>query len=299
MSFTRTRLNSLKIFSLLLLVFGLAVSASLGQKSSNKGGGGTPTPTPTQTPQTNPLPQTPPAPDVIYRESFGAADLLRPTGSKGTLKDTYLSTPIQNFWIEYPGSKNTTWIAPSEGQTWRLCGASDNPYEMYSPIQMTLGNYGNGCAISKWTDSPTQNPTALMPFVAPTTAYEVSINGYPAPIEGKYLALGLTNSNVTYSNLENSGNVVLFLKPAPPYANWALTYELRVGGLNGTLLASGATYTGSWNQLKLRYDPATKTISANVNELELGTFPLDLGVPRYAAFEGVALADNFLIRKSL
>jgi hypothetical protein len=294
-----TKLKGLKVLSFLFLVLVLTVSASLAQKGANKGGGGSPTPTPTPTPvPTNPLPQTPPAPDIIYRESFGAGpDLLRPTGSKGLLKDTYVSTPIQNFWIEYPGSKNTAWIAPAEGQTWRLCGASDNPYEMYSPIQLTLGFYGNGCAISKWTDGPTQNPTALMPFTAPNVPYEVSLNGYPGPIEGKYLALGLTNSAVTYSNLENSGNVVLFLKPAPPYLNWALTYELRLGGLNGTLLASGDTYTGSWNQMSLRYDPAAKTISGNVNGIDLGTFPLNLGVPKYAAFEGVAIADNFLIRK--
>lgn len=311
MNFTRAKLNDLKILPLLFLVLALTVSSSFAQKSANKGGGNesankggsngggtTPAPTPAPTPpQTNPLPQTAPAPDVIYRESFGAADLYRPTGSKGTFKDTYVSTPLNSFWIEYPGSKNTAWIAPAEGQTWRLCGASNNPYEMYSPIQMTLGNYGNGCVISKWTDNPTQNPTALMPFNAPTTsAYEVSINGYPAPIAGKYLALGLTNSAATYSNLENSGDVVLFLKPAPPYANWTLSYELRVGGINGTLLASGETYSGGFNQLSLRYDPVTKTISSNVNGTALGTYSLDLGSPRYAAFEGVALADNFVIK---
>ena len=302
MNLTLIKLSSIKIFTLLLLVMIFTASASLAQKSINRGGGGgtptpTPTPQPTPPPQGNPLPQTPPAPDVIYRESFGPADLLRPTGTRGTLRDTYLGTPLQNFWIEYPGSKNTAWIAPAEGQTWRLCGASENPYEMFSPIQMTLGFYTNGCAISRWTDSPTQNPTALMPFTAPGTAYEVSLNGYPAPIAGKYLALGLTDSSAVYSNLETSGSVVLFLKPAPPYQNWSLTYELRIGGINGTLLASGETYTGSWNQMKLRYDPITRTISANVNDIELGSFPLNLGTPRYAGFEGVAIADNFLIRR--
>ena len=83
----------------------------------------------------NPLPQTAPEPGVIYRESFGLGpDIQRPTGGKGTLKPTSLHTPISSFWIEYPGSKNTSWIAPSEGQTWRFCASSDNPYEMYSPI---------------------------------------------------------------------------------------------------------------------------------------------------------------------
>ena len=222
---------------------------------------------------------------------------MRPTGSKGALKETYTHTPLQNFWIEYPGSKNTAWIAPAEGQTWRLCGASNNPYELFSPIQFSFGNPNNGCVASEWVDAPTQNPTALMPFTAPNTAYEVSINGYPAPIEGKYLALGLTNSAVTYSNLENSGSVVLFLKFAEPQTNYTLLYELRSGGLNGQLLASGETFFEGFNRMNLRYDPVTKTVSGSVNGVELGTFPLNLGVPKYAGFEGVAIADNFVIRK--
>ena len=293
MNLTCAKLNGLKTFALLLLVLAVTASASLAQKSANKGGGTTPTPTPTQT---NPLPQTAPAPDIIYRESFGPADLFRPTGGKGTLKTTYLHTPVQGFWIEYPGNRNTQWIAPLEGQTWRLCGASINPYEMFSPIQMSFGSVNNGCIASEWFDAPTQNPTALMPFTAPNVPYEVSFNGYPAPIAGKYLALGLTNSAVTYSNLENSGSVVLFLKPAPPYMNYTILYELRVGGINGTLLASGETYFDGWNQMKLRYDPIAKTVGANVNGTELGTFPLDLGVPRYAGFEGIGIGDNFVIR---
>lgn len=301
MNLTRIKSNKLPILSLLLLMLTFAASGSLAQKNASKGGGGngggsTPTPTPTPV-QVNPLPQTPPAPDVIYRESFGAADLYRPTGSKGTFKDTYVSTPLNSFWIEYPGSKNTAWIAPAEGQTWRLCAASNNPYEMYSPIQMTLGNYSNGCVASKWTDNPTQNPTALMPFTAPNVPYEVSLNGYPAPLAGKYLALGLTDSSVTYSNLENSGKAVLVVRPTFN-GTYTLLYELRAGGMNGTLLASGETYSEGWNQIKLRYDPVAKTIGANVNGVELGTFPLDLGAPRYAAFEGVGIGDNFMIRKT-
>lgn len=306
MKFTLGKINSLKVLSLLLLVFVLMVSGSFAQKGANKGGGGnggggnpTPTPTPVPTPvPPNPLPQAPPAPDVIYRESFGMGpNLVRPTGGKGDLKPTYLHTPIQNFWVEYPGSKNTAWITPAEGQTWRFCASSDNPYEMFSPLQIRDGLSQNGCAASEWFDPPTRNPTALLPFTAPATAYEISLNGYPAPIAGKYLALGLTNSTATYSNLESSGNVVLFLKPAPPYQNWTILYELRVGGLNGTLLASGETFFDGFNQMKLRYDPVAKTVGANVNGTELGIFPLDIGSPRYVGFEGIAIADNFVIRK--
>lgn len=312
MNVTWNKLTDLKVLPILFMIAALTASVSLAQKNVGKGivqsetqsagrGGGTkdPTPTPTPFPQTNPLPQTAPAPDVVYRESFGEGpNVARPAGSKGILKETYTHTPISNFWIEYPGSKDTQWIAPSEGQTWRLCAASANPFEMFSPIQMTFGNYMNGCVASEWTDQPTQNPTALMPFTAPNTAYEVAFDGYPAPIAGKYLALGLTNSSTTYSNLENAGSVVLFLKPAPPYQNSTILYELRAGGQNGTLLAAGETYFAGWNQMKLTYDPVAKIVGASVNGTSLGSFPLDIAVPRYAGFEGVGIGDNFVIRKS-
>jgi hypothetical protein len=282
------KLNSLKVLSLLVLMLG---AVSVYASGGSGGGGGTVGP--------NPLPQTAPAPDVIYRESFGEGpDLLRPTGGKGTLRATNTHTPIQGFWIEYPGSKNTGWLAPTEGQTWRYCVASDNPYEMFSPIQMlTAGFYSNGCVASEWFDPPTVNPTALMPFTAPTAPYEVSFNGYPAPIEGKYLALGLTNSGTLYSNLETSANVVLVLKPAPPYMNYSILYELRAGGMNGTLLASGETFFDGFNRLKIRVDPVAKTVGASVNDTEIGTFPLDIGAPKYAGFEGIGIGDNFVIRK--
>lgn len=255
------------------------------------GGGGTPSPTPTPTP-VNPLPTTAPAPGVILRESFGPAELWRPTGGKGTMKETYTHTPISSYWLEYPGSKDTQWIAPAEGQTWRFCAASDNPYEMFSPLQMT---YANGCVASEWFDEPTVNPTALQNFVQPSTAYELTLNGWPAPIPGKYLALGLTNNGATYSNLENTGSLVLFLKPAPPYMNYTILYELRAGGLNGTLLASGETYFEGWNQMKLRYDPVTQTVSGSVNGTEFGSFVQPIDAPRYVGFEGIAIADNFVV----
>ncbi len=310
MNLKQNKLDSIQILSFLLLILALATSAAFAQKSdgksgdtANKGGGNgggsnpTPTPTPTPVPQTNPLPQTAPAPDVIYRESFGSGpDLLRPAGSKGTLKESYIHTPLNNFWIEYPGGKSTVWSAPAEGQTWRLCGASENPYEMFSPLQVFQGFSNNGCVASEWTDNPAQNPTALLAFTAPNAAYEISFNGYPAPIAGKYLAVGLSNSAESYSNLENSGSVALFLKPLFNTTGTIL-YELRAGGLSGTLLASGETYFEGWNQMKLRYNPNAKTVSGSVNGTELGTFPLNLGAPRYAGFEGVGIGDNFVIRK--
>lgn len=106
-----------------------------GGGTATGGGGGGVKPTPTPVPQI--LPTTAPAPDVIIRESFGLGDdLLRPTGGKGALKETFLHTPINGFWVEYPGSKNTTWLSPPEGQqTWRLCASSDNPYETLSTLR--------------------------------------------------------------------------------------------------------------------------------------------------------------------
>jgi len=293
----------------LLIALALVASNSNGQKGSSKdgntssakggggsggsgGGGGTPSPTPTPTP-VNPLPTTAPAPGVILRESFGEAELWRPTGSRGTMKETYLHTSISSFWLEYPGNSNSQWIAPAQGQTWRFCGASVNPYEMFSPLQVT---YSNGCVSSDATDSPTLNPSALQPFVSPAGAYEITLNGYPQGLSDKYLALGLTSSSATYSSLENSGSLVLFLKPMAPFRNTGIIYELRAGGLNGTLLASGESYFDAWNQMKLRYDPVTQTASASVNGVELGSFFQPIDTPRYVGFEGIGIADNFVVQ---
>lgn len=291
-----TRSSHLVAALMLAVIIVISPAISFGQKSVNRGSGGGPTPTPTPT-LPNPLPQTAPAPDVIYRESFGfGPDNARPRGGNGVMRTLINGGSIQSYWIEYPGSSNTQWIAPSEVPTWRWCGASLNPHEMFSPLQNFGGDTGNGCVHSEWNLGTTQNPTALMPFTAPNVPYEVSFNGYPQSRDS-YLAVGLTNSAVTYDNLKNSGSVVLLLKAAPPYLNYTVLYELRVGGVNGTLLASGETYFEGFNQMKLRYDPIARTVGANVNGTELGTFPLNIGTPRYAGFEGVGLGDNFVIRK--
>ena len=52
-----------------------------------------------------------------------------------------------------------------------------------------------------------------MPVRLPTVPYELTLNGYPAPLPGSYLALGLTNSSTVYSNLDASGSVVLVIRP--------------------------------------------------------------------------------------
>ncbi len=284
------RYSAISLFSILLLI-----SAASGQRIAQRGGGGGGgggTPPPTSTPTPNPLPQEPPAPGVIYRESFGAADLYRPTGGKGDMRADYIHTTIQGFWIEYPGSKDTQWITPDANQTWKFCASSVNPYEMFSPIQVT---YGNGCVASEWFDPVTTYPAALMPVRLPTVPYELTLNGYPAPLPGSYLALGLTNSSTVYSNLDASGSVVLVIRPGVPYSNYTILYELRAGGMNGTLLASGETYFEGFNQMKLRIDPTNHTVGGSVNGTDLGTHTLDIGNPRYAGFEGVGIADNFVV----
>ena len=66
--------------------------------------------------------------------------------------------------------------------------------------------------------------------------------------------------------------------------------------MNGTLLASGETYFEGFNQMKLRIDPTNHTVGGSVNvDLNPGTHTLDIGNPRYAGFEGVGIADNFVV----
>lgn len=241
----------------------------------------------------NPLPTSAPAPDVLVRESFGSGDqMVRPNGGKGTLKPTYTHTSIQGFWVEWPGSKDTAWLAPSEGQTWRLCGSTPNPHEMPSPLQVVNGN---GCLASEWFDPITSHPTALMPLRAPATPYEVSINGYAAPIPEAYIALGFTDASVTDSNLETSGSVWLRLTQN---AFYEMTYELRTNGMAGPVLASGTMFFDPWSRLVLRHDPATGMVSASINERPLGQYAVGLQAPRFVGIEGVGIVDNFIVRKA-
>ena len=253
-----------------------------GGSGGGGGGGGTTTTSPV-------LPSTPPAPDVLMRESFGFANLLRPSGGTGTLKDYLPHTAISGFWVEYPGSKDTAWLAPSEGQTWRVCAESTNPYEMFSPLQVT---YANGCVSSEWTDPITVHPTALMPFKAPAASYEVSVNGWVSPVA--YLGFGFTDSSVLDSNLETSGTLWLLLKQTGP-VNTSVTYELRTNGMTGPVLATGNTFFDAFSRISLSYNPATQMASASVNEVSLGTFPVALS-PRFVGIEGVGIVDNFVVR---
>jgi hypothetical protein len=240
------------------------------------------------------LPTVAPAPDVILRESFGMGNnQLRPAGGKGCLKDDPTHTGIQGFWLEYPGGKNTAWLAPSAGQTWKFCAASIDPNELPSPLQPAGMN---GCAASEWFDPVVDHPVALMPFTAPAGTYQVSIDGYPAPVAGYYIGVGFTDSAVLYSNLETGAPVWLRLKPNAAFDGTTVVYELRLDGMSGAVLATGELPSLGFNQLLLRYDPALQMVSARVNDAELGWFPLVMSAPRFVGFEGVGIVDNFVVR---
>jgi hypothetical protein len=270
----------------------MARGGGSGGGGSGGGGGGGGDTTPTSTAPV--LPTTAPAPGVLMRESFGWANTLRPSGGKGTLKSYAVHTPIAGFWIEYPGSKDTAWLAAPEPQTWRVCAASTNPNEMPSPLQ---GTNQNGCLFSDWFSDPiSANPTALMPFRAPSGPYEVSINGAAAPLANTYLGFGFTDASVLDSNLESSGTVWLRLSQSGP-VNTALNYELRTDGMSGPVLASGSTFFDTFSRLVLSYDPATRMVTASVNENVLGTFPVALSSPRYIGIEGFGIADNLVVRQ--
>lgn len=259
---------------------------------SCSGGGGTPVPG-----ATNPLPTTPPASDILYRESFGPGpQQLRPKGGKGDMRSAFLHTTIGGFWVEWPGSKNTQWITANGDQSWKFAGAGDNPYELPSPLQ-SGGDYAyEGVAYSETFDvvNPVY-PALLLPVKLPATPWALSVEASPqAAYFDSYVALGLTDSSATTSNLSTVGKVALILRR--PTLNAAPTWELWSGVGGPTLLASGPLEDLFYNHLVLAYDPQRRQLTASVNGALIGSFAIDLGAPRYAGIEGLGMADNFVIR---
>jgi hypothetical protein len=242
------------------------------------------------------LPTTAPAPNVVLRESFGLANGQRPAGGNGCLKAVTASTHLGGFWIEYPGSKNTAWLASGTGQSWNFCAASVDPNEAPSPLQPSGSN---GCVISAWTDPVVDHPAALMTFTAPAAPYQVSIDGYPAPVAGQYVGIGFTDSALLSSNLETSAKVWLRLQNGPALNNTTVIYELRVDGMNGPVLATGEVPFEGFNQMSVRYDPVTQTVGASLNGVDLGTYPLTMTAPKFVGFEGVGVLDNFQVKSPL
>jgi hypothetical protein len=268
-----------------------ACMASLGSpavmaKGGSGGGGGSCDLTPV-------LPQVAPAPGVLLRESFGPANLLRPKGDKGCNDTTYTHTSINGFWVEWPGSRNSKWMAPPEStQTWRLCVVSGNPYEEASPLQQV----NNGCMTSEWFDPVATRPTALVPFTQPAGLYEVHLDLWPGLGDPTYyLGFGMTDSAVLDRNLETSAGLWFELgQPDVPYGY--VTYNVRTNGRSGPVLATGLTPWAPWMPADLRYDPVTQTASASLNGIELGTWPVaNVRAPKFIGIEGVGNVDNLVV----
>jgi hypothetical protein len=255
------------------------------------------------------LPTTPPVPGVLVYESFGngpsAAAQSRPTGTKG-LPGVVSGSALDSFWAEYPGSKHAAWITPATGTggpTWGFAtGTLSTPdsYSIYTALDPEAGV--SGFALSPWLPAfGARRPTALLPFDAPATPYEVWIDGIslaPEPA-GSTLAVGLTRSAAASNNLETSGDAWLSLRKDQAGSFVPFSYELRLDGRSGPLLASGSLPAGSgFNQLRLRYDPVGRRLSASVNGVSLGDFPVALASPRYAGFEGYGAVNNFMVRSA-
>ncbi|HZX95974.1 MAG TPA: hypothetical protein VFE90_15735 [Myxococcales bacterium] len=275
-------------------------SGGAGGGGGGTGGGGGGVTTPPPPPLPNPLPTTPPEPGVIIRESFGfGPDNARPNGGKGTMRAVFTNMSISGFWVEWPGSKTTVWRAPETGpQSWTFCGASENWFEGPSPLQAPGMN---GCITSAWFDPPVINPTALLPFTQPAGSYEISVDMFPGGRPNSYVAIGLTRSGALNDNLNSVGDVWLLLRSAPvPDSGLNATYELRLNGTTGPLLAQGDVFlvNGFWNPVSLRYDPVSKSVSADVSGISLGAFPVDIAPPSFIAIEGVGIADNLVVRNS-
>ena len=185
-------------------------------------------------------------------QSFGLADLKRPAGGNGCLKDVGVHSHLGGFWVEYPGSKNTAWLASSAGQsrisarrrTAPVSGALADRHEVPQRLHVLR------------LDRRARGPSrALVPFTAPATAYQVSIDGWPAPVEGTYVGVGLTDSALLYSNLETSAKVWLrLMKSARPTTTRPRSTSSRLDGMNGPVLGRGEI---PFNQTSTRWRCAT------------------------------------------
>ena len=241
------------------------------------------------------LPQAAPFPEVILRESFGPADGVRPNGGKGCNQATFVHTDINGYWAEYPGSKNAMWQAPGEvNQTWRLCVVSGNPYEEPSPLQTV----SNGCMISDWFDRVLTRPTAIVPFTQPAGPYEIHLDLWPGLGDPTYyVGFGITDSALLDRNLETAGGLWFELgQPDVPYGY--VTYNVRVNGRTGPVLATGLTPWTPWMPVDLRYDPVAQSASASLNGNELGAWKVQgVRAPKYIGIEGVGVVDNLVVSK--
>ena len=207
----------------------LAVSGAVASGGSGSGGGGGGGGGGTATTVASPLPATPPAPDVVLRESFGPGidpDFVRPQGRNGNLRQVSAGTDLSGFWAEYPVSKNEQWTTPAGG--WHFAFASLNPFETpASPIQPLPFNR---ISFSDWASGIASYPDAVLPFRGLTDRYSVSAELYPAPVDGGYAAVGPTTSGTTQANLPASGQISVLLSQVAPFDGANGRYEVPPAG---------------------------------------------------------------------
>jgi hypothetical protein len=280
-------MNWKQIFAIVAMsaAFSTQAGAAKGGAGGGGGGGGVPT--------ENPLPLTPPAPDVLLRESFGPGldpIFARPQGGNGNLRAVIGSTDLSGFWLEFPGSKKAEWTIPQAGPGWVFAFASLNPFEtLSSPIQPLPFD---GVAFSEWRDGVLAFPDLLVPFAGPATKYSVSAEMFPAFLPGSYVGLGLTGSGALNSNLPASGQIWLRLSQAEPFDGFEGRYEVLSGA---TVLASGAVDLGGFNPVVITVDPVARTVNVKLNFVDLGTWAARI-TPGFLAFEGQGWADDLLVR---
>jgi len=265
----------------------LAVSSTqaLAAKGGGGGGGVPPPPVP------NPLPTTAPAPGVIFRESFGpGADgvFARPQGGSGNLRVVNAGTSLGGFWVEWPGSKSTSWSSPNGA--WIFAFASIDPYEtLPTPIQPSPFD---GIAFSDWTDGVVTTFDAIAPFRGAATAYTLSADVFPAFLEGSYVGIGLTGSGALSANLPASGQIWLKLSQIAPFDGAAGQYDVMFGN---TSLASGQVVLDGFNPVEITVDPAAQTVNVVLNGANLGTWATKVS-PSFIAIEGQGWADNVVVQ---
>jgi hypothetical protein len=249
------------------------------------GGGGTTSP--------NPLPATPPAADVILRESFGPGPdgiFTRPQGGNGNLRQVFAGASLSGFWLEYPGSKSSQWTTPDVGPGWHFAFASLNPYEtLPSPIQP---DPFNGIAFSDWRDGLVAFPDALIPFRGASSRYSVSAELYPGGMGDSYVGFGLTASGALQSNLPASGQIWVLLAQAAPFNGMSGRYEVRSGA---TVLASGPILLEGFNPVSITVDPAARTVSVAIGGADLGTWAARVS-PSFIDLEGQGWVDDIIVR---
>jgi hypothetical protein len=256
-----------------------------GGAGGGGGGGVAPPPAP------NPLPQTPPEPGIVFRESFGfgiAPAFVRPTGGKGTPRATNApngqGAGLSQFWVEYPGSSKSLWSATN----WNFEASSVDIFEIPSPLQ---GSF-NGAALSDWRDGIVRTGDLVAPFTPPTTKYSVSAEILPPGLPGSYVGFGITTSAATVSNLPASGELwVRFVADQPLGTNTG-TYEILSGS---RVLATGRLVFFTFTPVEITVDQAAGTATVSIQGLPVATFAARI-TSRFLAFEGQGIGEDVIVR---